>query len=200
MFAPDLPQMTETQLASAYQRTHSGRYLGELYTRYYDNVFAYCLRFTHDREGALDIAQEVFLRAAERIGQLRHTELFAGWLFRIVRNECINFLKAKTWAGNIPETRGGGAASDYDPFTPSAAQEKEQLLDALQAALAESDEGCRALLKEKYVEGLPIAALQARYGLSESAVKMRLARARKQVHDKAEHIAAFTTHCSGVFD
>ena len=190
MFAPDLPQMTETQLASAYQRTHSGRYLGELYTRYYDNVFAYCLRFTHDREGALDIAQEVFLRAAERIGQLRHTELFAGWLFRIVRNECIDFLKGRACDRMLANTATGYSEINSNPFIPSPAQEKEQLLNAMQTALAEADEGCRALLKEKYLEGLPITELQARYGLSESAVKMRLARARKRIQARAERIAA----------
>lgn len=190
MATPNLSQMTEAQLAGAYQQTHNGQYLGELYTRYYENVFAYCIRFTHDREGALDIAQETFLRAAERIGQLRNTHQFAGWLFRIVRNGCIDFLNTKNRTIAQAETTNSLAEWDSDPFSLHPSQEKEQLLNALQIALSEMDENGRDLLKEKYLEGLPIAELQARYGLSESAVKMRLARARKRVLARVERIAA----------
>lgn len=182
--------MTEAQLAGAYQCTHNGQYFGELYTRYYENVYAYCLRFTHDREGALDIAQEAFLRAAERIAQLRSPRLFAGWLFRIVRNECIDYLKDRN--ENVPLAQAESTLNDKNggPFSLSPAEEKEQLLNALQAALKEADESSRALLKEKYFEGLPISELQQRYGLSESAVKMRLARARKHIRARIKYIAA----------
>ena len=72
----------------------------------------------------------------------------------------------------------------------SAAEEKEQLLLALSKAMADMDDDSRALLLEKYEDGLPIVEMQSRYGISESAVKMRLSRARKRVQDRITHIIA----------
>ena len=190
MATQDLPQMTDAELASAYQQDGDNRCLGELYFRYHENVLAYCIRFTHDRETALDIAQEVFLRAAERIHQLRNTRFFGGWLFRIVRNECINFLNAQTKKRTFA-INGQPFSDENEEFMEwSAAEEKEQLLLALSKAMADVDEDSRALLVEKYEDGLPIVELQSRYGISESAMKMRLSRARKRVQDRIAHIIA----------
>ena len=190
MISHALPQMTDAQLASVFQQGGENQYFGELYRRYYDNVLAYCIRFTHDRETALDITQEVFLRAAERIHQLRNTGFFGGWLFRIVRNECINFLNSQTRKRTFA-INGQPFSDENEEFMEwSAAEEKEQLLLALNKAMADIDEDNRALLVEKYEDGLAIVELQSRYGISESAMKMRLSRARKRVQDRIAHIIA----------
>ena len=70
----------------------------------------------------------------------------------------------------------------------SAAEEKNSL--ALSKAILNMDDDSRALLLEKYEDGMPIVEMQSRYGISESAMKMRLSRARKRVQDRIAHIIA----------
>src|SRR5579871_575696 len=54
-----------------------------LVSRWERRVFNYLLRLVADREDALDLSQDVFLKAYQNLPKLDSVEKFAGWLFRI---------------------------------------------------------------------------------------------------------------------
>jgi len=58
--------------------------------QYQRKVFVLAYAFFRDREEALDIVQETFLRLYEKAALFREGEDFQGWLFRIARNLCID--------------------------------------------------------------------------------------------------------------
>jgi RNA polymerase sigma-70 factor (ECF subfamily) len=58
--------------------------------RYQQKIFVLAYSFFRDREDALDIVQETFLRLYEKAGLFREGEDFQAWLFRIARNLCID--------------------------------------------------------------------------------------------------------------
>ena len=58
-----------------------------LVSRWERRVFNYLLRLLANREDALDVSQEVFLKAYQNLPKLDAVEKFAGWLFRIAHNE-----------------------------------------------------------------------------------------------------------------
>lgn len=58
--------------------------------RYQRKVFILAYAFFRDREEALDIVQETFLRLYEKSGMFREGEDFQAWLFRLARNLCID--------------------------------------------------------------------------------------------------------------
>ena len=58
--------------------------------RWERRVYAYLLRSTGNREDAMDVCQDVFLKAFRGLGGLASTDRFPGWLFRIAHNELVS--------------------------------------------------------------------------------------------------------------
>jgi RNA polymerase sigma-70 factor (ECF subfamily) len=58
-----------------------------LISRWEKRVFNYLLRLVSNREDALDVSQEVFLKAYQSLPKLDDPDRFGAWLFRIAHNE-----------------------------------------------------------------------------------------------------------------
>ena len=59
---------------------------GDLVERYRDMVYGLGYHLTRDFESARDLAQEAFVQAYLKLGQLRDPDGFSGWLRQITRN------------------------------------------------------------------------------------------------------------------
>jgi RNA polymerase sigma-70 factor (ECF subfamily) len=68
---------------------------GELYDRYAPLVRAVCYDKTGNLADAQDLVQDVFLRAYERLGQLREPDRFGRWLIGIARLRCKEWQRQK---------------------------------------------------------------------------------------------------------
>ncbi len=66
-----------------------------LVSRWEKRVFNYLLRLVSNREDALDVSQDVFLKAYQNLPKLDAPEKFAGWLFRIAHNEAFSLLRRR---------------------------------------------------------------------------------------------------------
>lgn len=62
--------------------------------RYQRRVYVWCHRYVRDPERALELAQEVLLRAWRALGSFQGRARFGSWLFAIARNRCLNELAA----------------------------------------------------------------------------------------------------------
>src|ERR1044072_5348447 len=68
----------------------------ELMIRYERQIYRVCYRFVENREDAMDLAQEVFIKAFEHLGSFRRESSLKTWLYRIAVNHCINHVKKHT--------------------------------------------------------------------------------------------------------
>jgi RNA polymerase sigma-70 factor (ECF subfamily) len=73
-----------------------------LVSRWEKRVFNYLLRLVSHREDALDLSQEVFLKAYQSLRKLDDPARFAGWLFRIAHNEAFSLLRKRRPEGDLP--------------------------------------------------------------------------------------------------
>jgi RNA polymerase sigma-70 factor, ECF subfamily len=64
-----------------------------LVSRWEKRVFNYVLRLVGNREDALDLTQDVFLKAYQNLGKLEDLSRFAPWLYRIAHNEAYSLLR-----------------------------------------------------------------------------------------------------------
>src|SRR6266567_6286032 len=71
-------------------------FIDQLFRRHHARVAAWCLRMTGDVDSAADLAQEVFLKAFQRIGSFRADSRFTTWLYSIARNHCLDELRSRT--------------------------------------------------------------------------------------------------------
>lgn len=64
-----------------------------LISRWEKRVFNYLLRLVRSREDAMDLSQEAFLKAYQKLGKLEDPSRFGPWLFRIAHNEAYSMLR-----------------------------------------------------------------------------------------------------------
>ncbi len=74
-----------------------------LISRWEKRVFNYMLRLVANREDALDLTQDVFLKAYQSLARLDDPARFAPWLFRIAHNEAISLHRKRRPEGEMPE-------------------------------------------------------------------------------------------------
>jgi RNA polymerase sigma-70 factor (ECF subfamily) len=77
-----------------------------LVSRWEKRVFNYLLRLVSNREDAMDVSQEVFLKAYQSLPKLDDPERFGAWLFRIAHNEAFSLLRRRKPEGEMPVERG----------------------------------------------------------------------------------------------
>jgi RNA polymerase sigma-70 factor (ECF subfamily) len=78
-----------------------------LISRWERRVFNYLRKLVGDREDAMDLAQEVFLKAWQALGKLEDAERFSPWLFRIAHNEAYSLLRRARPQAELTEQAGG---------------------------------------------------------------------------------------------
>jgi RNA polymerase sigma-70 factor (ECF subfamily) len=65
----------------------------ELMIRHERPIFRLCLRFVKNHDDALDLTQEVFIKAFEKLAAFRGDARFKTWLYRVAVNHCLNHVK-----------------------------------------------------------------------------------------------------------
>jgi RNA polymerase sigma-70 factor (ECF subfamily) len=78
-----------------------------LVSRWEKRVYNYLLRITANREDALDLTQDAFLKAYQNLRKLDDPGRFAPWLYRIAHNEAYSMFRKRR-----PETNGDGLAPE----------------------------------------------------------------------------------------
>ncbi len=141
-------------------------------------ILNYLWRMTGDEETACDLAQEVFLRAWQRFETIRTYDQPVSWLFRVATNLALTYLKRRSLPAGSPamlDEDGGPASSDPTwRFAES---------DLVRDILLQLSPQRRAALVLREVYGLSAAEVGSILGISQSAVRMALHRARRQFRE-----------------
>jgi RNA polymerase sigma-70 factor (ECF subfamily) len=104
-----------------------------LVSRWEKRVFNYLLRLVRHREDALDLTQDVFLKAYQNLRKLDDPARFSAWLFRIAHNEAYSLLRKSKPDDQelVADPSYGNATSQLYPAETRLAVEKA--LDRLTA-------------------------------------------------------------------
>jgi len=65
----------------------------EILIRYERQIYRVCYRFVENREDAMDLAQDVFVKVFEHLPTFRRESTLKTWLYRIAINHCLNHVK-----------------------------------------------------------------------------------------------------------
>jgi len=146
----------------------------------------------NNQADAEDAAQEAVLKAFANLAKFRGDSKFSTWLIRIATNEALMKLRKERrhrLDDSLDEQRKG-EEGDYVPRDfadwreiPSEALQTEELRQALSRALASLTPKHREVFVLRDVQHFSIAETAQMLGLSQSAVKTRLLRARLQMRD-----------------
>lgn len=129
---------------------------------------------------ARDLAQDVALRAWQRLGSLRDPRTFRSWIRRIAANAARDHLRRMAVRREDALDAALRVESDDDPH----GRVEELSETRLMLAALETEDGEVVELLLARADGVPVADLAVRTGLSEAALKMRLMRARKRLRQR----------------
>ena len=145
-----------------------------------------------DGNAAGDAVQEAFVRAWERLADLKEPGRFGPWLCGIVRNLAIDQLRRsrnepRPGSQNpaVKEVRRDGRHPGQDAAPdPSEELSRRERHDAVAAALDTLDEVSRSAVVLRYYDGLSSKQIGDLLDLAPAAVDMRLTRARRLLRDR----------------
>ncbi|MBV6396688.1 MAG: ECF RNA polymerase sigma factor SigW [Anaerolineales bacterium] len=166
----------------------------QLVETYQKPVYNLCYRMLGEPESAEDAAQETFLRAFQHLDRYDLKRPFATWLLSIAAHYCIDRLRRRKFSmfSMDEEDDEGNAfelpdASAPNPERESARREDHERLHNLLSTLDETD---RAAIVMRYWNDASEIEIAESLGLTVSAVKSRLHRARLALGKKWENASA----------
>ncbi len=89
---------------------------GNLVDRYLDEAYAIAVSVLRDVHDAEDAVQSAFIRALERIDQLKPGSPFGPWFYRVLRSTCLNLRRREALRRHeeIPVSAAGGPDPEKD--------------------------------------------------------------------------------------
>ena len=158
---------------------------GELVSGYQDMAFACAYSVLGDFYLAEDAAQEAFVTAWQKLGQLREPGAFAAWLRRIVLTECNRMTRGKRLT--FVPLDAGLDVSSADPG-PHADAERSELKEKVLALVRSLPEGERMVTTLFYVAGYTQADIGEFLGVPLTTVVKRLHSARRRLKGGAREM------------
>lgn len=148
-----------------------------LYKRYSRKVFAKCIAMLKDETKAGDATQDIFTKIFLNLSKFNHKSKFSTWVYSITYNYCIDALRKEQKHGAIFSDEMDDAPDEVVPDV-SDAELAEIKITTLKKVLELMPAGDRLLLRMKYEEGQQIKEIAEMLDKSESAIKMKLKRAK----------------------
>jgi RNA polymerase sigma-70 factor (ECF subfamily) len=147
-------------------------------------TYTLAYRLLGNEEDARDVVQEAYLRAYKGIGRFRGEAQFTTWLYRITAN-CAATQLGRRARHRHDELADEALVADLSPDRdPQGLAMASDLRDRLTEALDELPPRLKAVVVLRDVYDMPHEAIAAELGISESAAKVRLHRARRRLRER----------------
>ena len=182
------PDLEENELVARSQRGDHAAF-NELVIRYRHKAYAMIYNMVRNEQDAWDLAQEGFIRAWKSLPRFKGDSAFFTWLYRIMTNAAIDWMRKKQVAG-FKEFDDRVAELEADPtsvLVPKAVEAPEKQMrnreigERIQAAINQLSPEHRAVILLKEVEQLQYNEIAESVGCSIGTVMSRLFYARKKL-------------------
>jgi RNA polymerase sigma-70 factor (ECF subfamily) len=164
----------------------------QLVETYSGQIYRLGLKMLNDAQDAEDILQNTFIQAFQHIREFEARSSLSTWLYRIAANESLMMIrKRRPEITEADYTSGNSEDAEITPFefVDWGLLPEDELLSGeakkqLDRAVQHLPETLRIVFLLRDIEGLSIQETRQALGLSESAVKTRLLRARLRLREE----------------
>ncbi len=158
-----------------------------LVNRYQNYVFTLTLRIVKNREDAEEVAQDVFIKAYKYLADFRGASKFTTWLYTIVNNTCISFLrKKKLDIHSLDNEKVFEMADNQDSGMRANMVEQKSKLAMVNDAIGLLNPDDAQIITLFYKAEQSLEETAQVLGIEVNAAKVRLFRARTRLKEKME--------------
>jgi RNA polymerase sigma-70 factor (ECF subfamily) len=154
--------------------------LGNVITRFRSSLRAFIRKRVPNEAVADDLTQEVWVRTAKKLGQLRDAQKLEAWIYQIARNGVADFYRRQRPTTELP------ADLPAPPDEDSIEELRRSLHDYVRGVVDSLPKPHREALMLTIYQGLSQQEVAERLGISLTAVKSRVQRARAEVRKTME--------------
>ncbi len=157
--------------------------------RYSPMVFHIVRGFEKDADEVKELAQQIFVKVFEKLDSYQNDSKFSSWLYSVSMNHCRDYAKnIRRSNSRFSEMEEGYLDSVMiESSDPHKNLEKKQGLDLLFRGIGKLKEEYSEPLLMKYRDGLSYKVMSDQLGVSESALKVRVHRAREELKSIVEN-------------
>src|ERR1044072_2616624 len=183
------PDVSELDLVKRCQSGDSEAF-DELVVRYRTRIFGMIYNMVHSEQDAWDLAQDSFLKAWKSIKRFRGRSSFYTWIYRIVMNVTIDWLRKKQVKGGGTEFDDGIQLREIDPASktvpktealPHQVMERDEIRSRIEKAIGQLSPEHRAVILMKEIDDMQYHEIAETLGCSIGTVMSRLFYVRKQL-------------------
>ncbi len=149
----------------------------EIYDRYADRLYDYCVGMIGDRDGAADCVQDAFCVAATDLGALREPDKLRPWLYSITRHHAMRRLRHR-YREEVSDAVPDSASHEPGPDAAAGQSELARLVAEAAGGLSDRD---RELLELSYRHGLDGPELAEALGVTQTSASTMVFRMRQTV-------------------
>jgi RNA polymerase sigma-70 factor (ECF subfamily) len=175
-------KLTDEELVFKIVATNNSQLFAELYDRFSKVVYNKCYGFANSKEEAEDLTHDIFIRLFIKLKTFKGNSKFSTWMYSFTYNFCVNYVQRNTHKKKEKVTVITDQIKENDD---SAEIEDAQLFELksekLATALSLIDPKEKMILLMKYQDDMTIKEITEALEIGESAVKMRLKRAKQKV-------------------
>jgi RNA polymerase sigma-70 factor (ECF subfamily) len=161
----------------------------ELVIRYRQRAFAMIYNMVRNEQDAWDLAQDGFLKAWKNIGRFRGQSSFYTWLYRILMNVGIDWLRKKQIASGtefddsigLRNIEPGAMTAPRGEMQPAERISDQEIRPRIDAAIAKLSPEHRAVIIMREIDGLEYSEIAEQMECSIGTVMSRLFYARKKL-------------------
>ncbi len=158
-----------------------------LVNRYQNYVFTLTLRMVKNREDAEEVAQDVFIKAYKYLADFRGASKFSTWLYTIVNNTCISFLrKKKLEIHSLDNEKVFEVADSMDSGFRANLVEQKSRQSMVHNAIGLLGPDDAEIITLFYKSEQSLEEIAQILGLEVNTAKVRLHRARTRLKEKME--------------
>lgn len=173
--------LTDEEIVEEIVKTKNDILFGILYERFSSMVYNKCYGFTKTKAEAQDLTQDVFIKLFQKLSSYKRKAKFSTWLYAFTYNMCVDYINKnalqKVHSSDV-ELEESYYSSHIEVDDASIFEMKE---DALKKTLEIISPEDKMILLLKYQDDFSIKSIMTVLEISESAVKMRLKRAKARI-------------------
>ncbi len=178
--------LNDTEIISKVLSGDHQAYAG-LVNRYQNYVFTLALRMVKNREDAEEVAQDIFIKAYKYLAEFRGASKFSSWLYTIVNNTCISFLRKKRLdVHSLDNEKVFELADNQDSGLRSNMIEQKSRIAMVNQAINLLNPDDATIITLFYKGEQTLDEIAQALGLETNTAKVRLHRARTRLKEKME--------------
>lgn len=162
----------------------------DLVEKYQQRIYSIAYGVLHNREDALDVCQDVFIKAYRKLEKFRGDSSFYTWLYRIAINMAIDYRRKRKIGVEVEyddaigpdeeiEQPGMKTASDI----PSESLDRKEMNELVMEAIEMLPDEQKAVIILREIEGLAYDEIAKTVGISIGTVMSRLHYGRRKLRD-----------------